>query len=59
MRKRQYPTHPHLCYPYHTMIRLELQPETEAQLAAQAQNQGLSTEQLVEQIILSQFPRIS
>ncbi len=38
------------------MIRLELQPEIEAQLATQAQHQDLSAEQLVEQIILSQFP---
>jgi len=32
------------CYPQSTMIQLELQPEIEAQLAAEAQARGLALE---------------
>jgi len=39
------------CYPQTSMIRLELQPEVEAQLAAEAQARGLALDQYVEKIV--------
>ena len=46
--------HPPLCYP-NPMVTLELQPEVESQLTAEAQSLGLSPSQYVEQLILSRF----
>ena len=37
------------------MIRLELQPEVEAQLAAEAQARGLALDQYVEKLVVSRF----
>ena len=44
------PTQPE-CYPLLSMIHLDLQPEVEAQLAAEAHARGLSLDQYVESIV--------
>ena len=38
------------------MLHLEIQPELESQLTAEARCLGISTEEYVEQIIVSRFP---
>jgi hypothetical protein len=41
------------CYPFPGMIRLDLQPEIDAQLASEAQARGLALDRYIEKIVES------
>lgn len=55
MKLQHKPLHPKTtrCYPLPSMIHLDLQPEIEAQLAAEAQSRGLAPDRYVAMIVES------